>query len=126
MIKIEATGFDVLEQKAGKWTPELEKRLGKAVEVSLRNIKDDARAAAANFGGRAKGVDQTIDYTVDDAFAGGAGGEVGYRRDMPKGGIPLETGTRFTAPRPVLREALEQNMQGFIDGVGKAVKDTLK
>lgn len=101
-------------------------KVRKAVEVSARNVKDDARSIASGFAGQhAKGYPPKMEYkmTGNQYFAKA---EIG-----PRGGghgdlAPLfETGNPFSGRKPSLEPALENEAESFIEWVGKAVDESL-
>lgn len=124
MMSFEVTGLDPLRRLAKKARESFPKNARAAVEVTLRKVKDEARSGAAAIGGQASGYEKSIDYNLPRSSADQVEGEVGFRRGRRRSGLPLEVGTRHTAPKPVLRRALENNTEDFYEGISKAVKDS--
>jgi hypothetical protein len=125
MIGIKVTGFDPLLRTAAGARQSFNENARLAVQVTAGKIKADAREGAAAIGGRASGVERTIGYTTQ-IHGNSIEAEIGYRRGMRRAALPLEVGTRHTAPKPVLRQALEKNKQDFYDGLAKAIRDSFR
>lgn len=124
-FSFEVTGAEQFQRRLGEIRKNVPENVEQAVEVTLRNIKDDARAGASRLGKSAKRVAVSIAYRKPHRTLAGVDGEVGYRKGWRQAGLPLEVGTRHTAPKPVLREALEKNREDFFKGIGKAIEDAL-
>lgn len=98
----------------------------KAVEVTSRNIKDDAKRNAAEvLGEHVRHQASTYQYEIDRLAPGVVEGSIGPVKGWKQAGIPLEYGTPFTAPKPALEPALEANAQDFIKGISMAVGESI-
>lgn len=147
-----------VSENAGKW-------IRKAVEISARNVKDDAKATVSGRQLLGKAAAGSIDYDLSanvsflrNAVGGGGTNEVtaeiGYNKGKPGG--PLGNLIEFGAPNakkhvlvrgkggklrnvPVpggvaqplppshdLGNALLNNEDDFVDGLAKAMDDTLR
>lgn len=128
MIRVEVDGLENVVRKLSRLERVAPEQVEKTVEPALKKIRTDARTGARKIGGRAKGLASAIDYSINkgSAATGGVEGTVGFKKGRRKGGIPLEVGTRHTAPKPVLRQALEKNREDFFKAVDKAVEESLK
>lgn len=99
----------------------------KAVEVTARHVKDDARAlAAAQVGKHARQYPAAMEYEMkssgDDIRA-----EIGPRPHGQGNLAPIfETGNPFSGRKPALEPALEHNADDFVTGLGKALDDGLQ
>lgn len=127
-----ADGFDFsevvqLSKSLGKNPAKVITNVRKAVEVSARNVKDDARSFANFYFGNGSAADysNSIDYNLKgNAFYAAA--EIGPRPGGQGDLAPLfETGNPFSGRKPSLEPALENEAESFIDWVGKAVDDSL-
>lgn len=98
----------------------------KAVEVTSRHVKDDAKRNAADvLGEHVRHQPSTYQYEIERAGDGIVEGRIGPVKGWKQAAIPLEYGTPFTAPKPALEPALESNVEDFIRGLHMAVEDSL-
>lgn len=101
-------------------------KIRQALEVTARNVKDDARAlAAAQSGRHAKKYPAKMEYEMK-ARADEVWAEVGPRPGGQGDLAPLfETGNPYSGKKPALEPALEYNMDDFLTGLEKAIDDGL-
>lgn len=126
MIDFDFTELGQLAVDVSK-VPDLSmKRVGQAVEVTARKTKD---AAKENIG-RPKlmqHIAPTVDYDIDKGSAG-ATADIGFSRNRKQGrlGNFLEYGSRYFPARQPLAKALHDNEEDFVEGIARAVEDSLK
>lgn len=125
-FSVELSGVKELQavvQSAGR---NIYPNVRKAVEVTARNVKDDAKRNAREvLGEHVRHQPSTYQYEIERLGAGVVEGRVGPVKGWKQAAIPLEYGTPFTAPKPALGPALEANVEDFIHGLNLAVGDTL-
>ena len=112
--------------ETGRRVPEL---VGKAVEVTARHVKDDAKTMARQIlrsDGPVKHDPSTETYELARSGWGGfVEATIGPHKGWAQAGIPLEAGTPYRAATPILEPALMKNREDFIIGLSKAVGDAL-
>ena len=101
----------------------------KAVEVTARNIKDDAQAfSSAASGIHARAYPHSIDYDMK-LIDGAIGAEIGPNMGKNQGQLGFleeaHGGVR-AKPQFALRRAAKKNEADFIKGITQAGKDALK
>lgn len=95
----------------------------KAVEVTARNVKDDARALAAAQVGPRRSYPASMEYEMK-ASGDTIRAEIGPRRGGGGNLAPVfETGNPYSGRKPALEPALEHNMDDFLTGLQKAIAD---
>jgi hypothetical protein len=125
-FSVELVGLGKMQaviQGAGR---SIDGNVGKAVEVTSRHIKDDAKRNAADvLGEHVRHQPSTYQYEMVRPQKGIVEGWVGPVKGWKQAAIPLEYGTPFTAPKPALEPALEANVEDFIKGITMAVGESL-
>lgn len=100
----------------------------KAVEVTSRHIKDDAKRNAKELFGGDSGVrhqPSTYQYEIKHPSKGVVEGWVGPVKGWKQAAIPLEYGTPHTAPKPALEPALKGNVDDLVKGFSMAIGEAL-
>lgn len=98
----------------------------KAVEVTSRHIKDDAKAAARDILGAAvRHQASTYQYEIKHPSKGVVEGWIGPVKGWKQAAIPLEYGTPYTVAKPVLEPALSGNVEDLVKGISMAVGEAL-
>lgn len=98
----------------------------KAVEVTSRHIKDDAKKAAREILGESvRHQASTYQYEIKHPSKGVVEGWIGPVKGWKQAAIPLEYGTPHTVPKPVLEPALTGNVEDFVKGISIAVGEAL-
>lgn len=132
-MNVDFSEVDRLAADLGRAPETLPKYLRIAIEVSARNVKDDARDAVR---GRRhfRQAAAAIDYELV-GFSGAASGmdaEIGYNKGIGSGrlGNLIEYGAprsnNSLAPGSELQKALAKNRSDFERGVATAVSDALR
>lgn len=123
---VEVTGVTELRAVFVKAEANIYPNVRKAVEVTSRHVKDDAKRNAADvLGEHVRHQPSTYQYEIERLGKGVVEGRIGPVKGWKQAGIPLEYGTPFTAPKPALEPALESNVEDFIRGLHMAVEDSL-
>ena len=102
--------------------------IAKAVEVTSRHVKDDAKKNSKELFGPASAVrhqPSTYQYEIKHPSKGVVEGWIGPVKGWTQAAIPLEYGTPHTAPKPALEPALAANLDDLIKGVSIAVGEAL-
>jgi len=98
----------------------------KAVEVTSRHIKDDAKKNAREvLGGTVKHQASTYQYEIKHPSKGVVEGWIGPVKGWKQAAIPLEYGTPYTAPKPALEPALTSNVEDLVKGISMAVGESI-
>lgn len=98
----------------------------KAVEVTSRHVKDDAKKNAREvLGGSVRHQASTYQYEIKHPSKGVVEGWIGPVKGWKQAAIPLEYGTPFTAPKPALEPALIGNIEDLVKGVSMAVGESI-
>jgi hypothetical protein len=98
----------------------------KAVEVTSRHVKDDAKKNAKDILGAAvRHQASTYQYEMKHPSKGIVEGWIGPVKGWKQAAIPLEYGTPFTAPKPALEPALAGNVEDLVKGVSMAVGESI-
>ena len=99
----------------------------KAVEVTSRHIKDDAKknAREALAGTTVKHQASTYQYEMKHPSKGIVEGWIGPVKGWKQAAIPLEYGTPYTAAKPALEPALADNVEDLVKGISLAVGEAL-
>lgn len=98
----------------------------KAVEVTSRHIKDDAKKNAREIlGASVRHQASTYQYEIKHPSKGIVEGWIGPVKGWKQAAIPLEYGTPHTAAKPVLEPALTGNVEDFVKGISLAVGEAL-
>jgi len=100
----------------------------KAVEVTSRHVKDDAKKNAKELFGASSEVrhqPSTYQYEMKFPSKGVVEGWIGPVKGLKQAAIPLEYGTPHTAPKPALEPALAANLEDLVKGVSIAVGEAL-
>lgn len=126
-IRIEAFGLNELRADLGAAITRAPVNVRKAVEVTARRIKDDARSRAAGIGPHAKSYPRSITYDVLYAGSFLVQAEIGPDKGGPQGALGnlLEFGSVHNAPRPHLAPALAANEADFEHGIALATVEAL-
>lgn len=111
--------FNLAEKIAGE-------NVTKAVEVTSRHIKDDAKQNAREvLGDHVRHQPSTYQYEIKHPSRGIREGWIGPVAGWKQAAIPMEYGTPFTAPKPALEPALEANVEDFVKGISMAVGEAI-
>lgn len=99
----------------------------KAVEVTSRHVKDDAKKNARELLGSTtvKHQASTYQYEMKHPSKGVVEGWIGPVKGWKQAAIPLEYGTPFTAPKPALEPALMGRVEDLVKGVSMAVGESI-
>lgn len=98
----------------------------KAVEVTSRHVKDDAKKNAREvLGASVRHQASTYQYEIKHPSKGIVEGWIGPVKGWKQAAIPLEYGTPFTVPKPALEPALQANVEDLVKGVSMAVGEAL-
>lgn len=98
----------------------------KAVEVTSRHIKDDAKQNAREIlGDSVRHQASTYQYEIKHPSKGIVEGWIGPVKGWKQAAIPLEYGTPHTAAKPVLEPALLGNVEDLVKGISMAVGEAL-
>lgn len=98
----------------------------KAVEVTSRHVKDDAKKNAREIlGDSVRHQASTYQYEIKHPSRGIREGWIGPVKGWKQAAIPLEYGTPYTAAKPALEPALAANVDDFVKGVSMAVGEAL-
>jgi len=98
----------------------------KAVEVTSRHVKDDAKKNAKEIlGDHVRHQPSTYQYEIKHPSKGVVEGWIGPVKGWKQAAIPLEYGTPHTAPKPALEPALAANVEDLVKGVSMAVGEAL-
>ena len=103
-----------------------EANVTKAVEVTSRHIKDDAKKNAKEvLGDSVRHQASTYQYEIKHPSKGVVEGWIGPVKGWKQAAIPLEYGTPYTAAKPVLEPALAGNVEDLVKGISMAVGEAL-
>jgi len=126
-VIIVTQGFDLWEASIVRASVRMLPRIEKAIEVTARYIKDDARKTVRFHGRQLAPLVQTINYDMLLKVSS-IGAEIGYDRDKAQGNLGhiIEFGQASyakapNAPQRNLANALAKNTDDFILGLRKAV-----
>lgn len=98
----------------------------KAVEVTSRHVKDDAKKNAREIlGDSVRHQASTYQYEIKHPAKGIVEGWIGPVKGWKQAAIPLEYGTPYTAAKPALEPALAGNVEDLVKGVSMAVGEAL-
>lgn len=98
----------------------------KAVEVTARKVKDSWRENAQGMA-HAPAFPYSISYDIEGSF-GQIDAEIGPDKGATQGALGnlIEFGSRNNAPQGLGHGALQDNEQDFVDGLQRAVDDSLR
>jgi len=98
----------------------------KAIEVTARRVKDDAKKNARDVLGKSV-IQQaaTYQYEMKTPSRGVVEGHIGPVKGWKQAAIPLEYGTPYTAAKPALEPALADNVPDLVRGMNMAIEDAL-
>lgn len=98
----------------------------KAVEVTSRHIKDDAKKNAREvLGDSVRHQASTYQYEIKHPSKGIVEGWIGPVKDWKQAAIPMEYGTPYTVAKPALEPALAGNVEDLVKGISMAVGEAL-
>lgn len=128
MISVHVRGLQAVVKRLEAVDPKLRDNLRKAVEITARNIKDDARK---NLGGMTTPsvshvpmLPATIEYQMEgNAYYVAA--KVNAKGRQARFIGVIEYGSPTSAPHPFLMPAALFNRADFLKGVREAVKDSI-
>jgi hypothetical protein len=125
-FSVETVGLKELQAVIRNADRNIDPNVRKAVEVTSRHVKDDAKRNAREvLGEHVRHQPSTYQYEIEDLEKGVVEGRIGPVKGWKQAAIPLEYGTPFTAPKPALEPALESNVADFNKGIGLAVGESL-
>jgi hypothetical protein len=125
-FSVEIVGLDKLQAVIKNADRNIYPNVRKAVEVTSRNVKDEAKRNAREvLGEHVRHQPSTYQYEIERLGPGVVEGRIGPVKGWKQAAIPLEYGTPFTPPKPALGPALEANIEDFIHGLNLAVEDSL-
>lgn len=120
-FSIEISGLDGVIQSLGEIDRHAVANISKAVEVTARHVKDDAKKNAKEvLGDEVRHQPSTYQYEMKRPSRGIVEGWIGPVKGWKQAAIPLEYGTPHTAPKPALEPALESNRADLVRGVSLA------
>ena len=103
-----------------------EANVTKAVEVTSRHIKDDAKKNAKEvLGDSVRHQASTYQYEIKHPSKGVVEGWIGPVKGWKQAAIPLEYGTPHTAAKPALEPALSANIEDLVKGISMAVGEAI-
>jgi hypothetical protein len=112
-------GFNLSDKAVGA-------NVTKAVEVTSRHVKDDAKKNAKEILGEdVRHQPSTYQYEMKHPSKGIVEGWIGPVKGWKQAAIPLEYGTPYTAARPALEPALAANVEDLVKGVSMAIGEAL-
>lgn len=98
----------------------------KAVEVTSRHVKDDAKKNAREvLGNYVRHQASTYQYEIKHPSKGVVEGWIGPVKGWKQAAIPLEYGTPHTGAKPALEPALAANVEDLVKGVSMAVGEAI-
>ncbi|GGA72589.1 hypothetical protein GCM10011490_24210 [Pseudoclavibacter endophyticus] len=111
-----------LDRVPGRAAPNVRK----AVEVTARKVKDDARDNTKGMK-QLRGIPPAIDYDMR-AERDSIGADIGFRRDVAQGALGnfIEYGSKYFPARGPLAHALHENEEDFVRGLGIAIADAIE
>lgn len=126
MIDFDTSELDALAADLGNVPGRVVANVQKAVEVTARKIKDDARKFASNIR-FARSYPRSITYDIKYKLPFEVGAVIGPDKNGPQGALGniLEYGSVNNAPVKHLGPALDRNENDFVDGLSKAVSDAV-
>lgn len=120
-FSIQITGIDQIIQSFGTIDKHAVANIGKAVEVTARHVKDDAKKNAKEvLGDHVRHQASTYQYEMKRPAPGIVEGWIGPVEGWKQAAIPLEYGTPYTAPKPALEPALTGNIPDLVKGISIA------
>lgn len=124
-MNIDTSELDALAADLGKISAPITRNVQKAVEITARKIKDDARkfATGINYARNyPRSINYDIQYRPQQIIA-----TIGPDKNGPQGALGniLEYGSVNNAPRKHLGPALDRNEADFIEGLTIAIADAL-
>lgn len=126
-IRLETSGLHEMVADLGRAMTLAPVAVRKAVEVTSRTIKDDARARARGIGPHAKLYPSSIGYdiTIDTPVL--VQSEIGPDKGGPQGplGTILENGSIHNPPHPHIGPAADAAEADFEAGLDMAIAGTL-
>ena len=125
MISFDTSDLDNLEADLGKMSVPVLRNVRKAVEITARKIKDDAKSIIA--GHRfLKAYPASITYDMKYGLTS-VTAIIGPDKNRPQGALGniIEYGSVNNPPVKHLGPALEKNEEDFVAGLGIAVGDAL-
>jgi HK97 gp10 family phage protein len=123
---VEVNGISAVVQSLAQMERKINVNVPKAVEVTARHVKDDAKKNAASIlGASVKHQASTYQYEMKHPSRGIVEGHIGPVKGWKQAAIPLEYGTPHTAAKPALEPALAANVDDLVRGVSKAIGDAL-
>lgn len=112
-------GFELSDKAVGA-------NVTKAVEVTSRHIKDDAKQNAREIlGEHVRHQPSTYQYEIKHPSKGIVEGWIGPVKGWKQAAIPLEYGTPYTAAKPALEPALAANTEDLVKGFSMAIGEAL-
>lgn len=98
----------------------------KAVEVTSRHVKDDAKKNAREIlGEHVRHQPSTYQYEIKHPSKGIVEGWIGPVQGWKQAAIPLEYGTPHTPAKPALEPALMGNVEDLVKGISMAVGEAI-
>lgn len=98
----------------------------KAVEVTSRHVKDDAKKNAKEILGQyVRHQPSTYQYEIKHPSKGVVEGWIGPVKGWKQAAIPLEYGTPHSPAKPALEPALAGNVEDLVKGVSMAVGEAI-
>jgi hypothetical protein len=120
-FSVQITGLDQVIQSLGQIDRHAVANISKAVEVTARHVKDDAKKNAKEvLGDEVRHQPSTYQYEMKRPAPGIVEGWIGPVKGWKQAAIPLEYGTPYTAPKPALEPALKDNLEDLVKGVSIA------
>ena len=125
-FSVEVNGIDRVIEAFRLADKVSEANVTKAVEVTSRHIKDDAKKNAKEvLGDSVRHQASTYQYEIKHPSKGVVEGWIGPVKGWKQAAIPLEYGTPHTAAKPVLEPALSANVEDLVKGISMAVGEAL-
>ncbi|WP_426940244.1 hypothetical protein [Pseudarthrobacter sp. S6] len=120
-FSIEITGIESVIRSMVEIDRHAVANISKAVEITARHIKDDAKKTAREvLGGSVRHQASTYQYEIYRPSRGIVEAWIGPVKGWKQAAIPLEYGTPYTAPKPVLEPALTGNIPDLVKGISMA------
>jgi HK97 gp10 family phage protein len=125
-FSVEVNGITAVVESLAQMERRANANVAKAVEVTSRHVKDDAKKNAKEIlGSSVRHQASTYQYEMKHPSRGIVEGWIGPVKGWKQAAIPLEYGTPYTAPKPALEPALTGNIPDLVKGMNMAIEDAL-
>jgi hypothetical protein len=128
MISVEVRGLQAVVARLTGFEPNVRENLRKAVEITARNIKDDARNNLKGLSTPSISHIPMLPATIEYQMEGNryyVAAKVNAKGRQARFIGVIEYGSPTSAPHPFLMPAALFNRDDFLKGVRQAVKDAI-